>query len=251
MTHRPARARTGPNDSTLAVVCQKLPRTATSLRRSRREVAQLRGPRWPQMAKNGHQANDGIGNHAGSGDHAATVVLDGPFTRTDLAARSGTLRPAALVLGRILNQRAETTVRGAAWSACLGVAGVVRTSSQTNVVSDTSIAVQASGRVAQILLANTTELQETISATECDQPTTISEVTRSRQSEWDHHEQRHGRRDRSSGPRKPSGLPRNGHGWRRTFTACSPCSQWWPSSWQYRALMASGAGKPTRDLGHV
>ncbi|MDA8287476.1 MAG: hypothetical protein M0014_03295, partial [Actinomycetota bacterium] len=120
------------------------------------------------MATNGHQANDGIGNHAGSGDHAATVVLDGPFTRTDLAARSGTLRPAALVLGRILNQRAETTVRGAAWSACLGVAGVVRTSSQTNVVSDTSIAVQASGRVAQILLANTTELQETISATECD-----------------------------------------------------------------------------------
>ncbi len=251
MTHRPARARTGPNDSTLAVVCQKLPRTATSLRRSRREVAQLRGPRWPQMATNGHKANDGIGNHAGSGDHAATVVLDGPFTRTDLAARSGTLRPAALVLGRILKQRAETTVRGAAWSACLGVAGVVRTSSQTNVVSDTSIAVQASGRVAQILLANTAELQETISATECDQPTTISEVTRSRQSEWDHHEQRHGRRDRSFGPRKPSGLPRNGHGWRRTFTACSPCSQRWPSSWQYRALMASGAGKPTRDLGHV
>ena len=251
MTHRPARARTGPNDSTLAVVCQKLPRTATSLRRSRREVAQLRGPRWPQMATNGHQANDGIGNHAGSGDHAATVVLDGPFTRTDLAARSGTLRPAALVLGRILKQRAETTVRGAAWSACLGFAGVVRTSSQTNVVSDTSIAVQASGRVAQILLANTTELQETISATECDQATTISEVARSRQSEWDHHEQRHGRRDRSSGPRKPSGLPRNGHGWRRTFTACSPCSQRWPSSWQYRALMASGAGKPTRDLGHV
>ncbi len=76
-------------------------------------------------------------------------------------------------------------------------------------------------------------------------------LPRLRQSEWDHHEQRHGRRDRSSGPRKPSGLPRNGHGWRRTFTACSPCSQRWPSSWQYRALMASGAGKPTRDLGHV
>lgn len=251
MTRRPARARTGPNDSTLPVVCQELPRTATSLRRSRREVAHLRGPRWPQMATRPTMASATMEVAAISGDRPRRAVHpDGPRCpqRRVTAGRFG-LRTHPQAASR---RPPCAGPHGRLACALLALSGPRARRTWFRTPRSRSRRAAASPRSSSPTPPNSRRRSQPPSA--ISPPRSVrapARLPRLRQSEWDHHEQRHGRRDRSSGPRKPSGLPRNGHGWRRTFTACSPCSQRWPSSWQYRALMASGAGKPTRDLGHV